>query len=54
MPFQRMREVADRIGTNPYLHEMPEAVVMDIDWEEQFKLLNDIALAKQDRGVSLI
>ncbi|MCC5968200.1 MAG: hypothetical protein JJU24_18975 [Natronohydrobacter sp.] len=54
MPFVRMRAVGDRIGTNPYLHDMPERLVMDIDWEEQFHLLEDIALARQSRGLSLL
>ena len=54
MPFERMRAVGDRIGTNPYLHEMPERLVMDIDWEEQFHLLEDIAMARQARGISLL
>ncbi|WP_412551288.1 cytidylyltransferase domain-containing protein [Shimia sp. MIT910701] len=54
MPFARMRAVGDRIGTNPCLHELPERVTMDIDWEEQFHLLEDIALAKVQRGDSLL
>lgn len=54
MPFARMRDVGDRIGTNPCLHELPESVAMDIDWEEQFRLLGDIALAKKARGDSLL
>lgn len=54
MPFARMREVGDRIGTNPFLHDMPERLVMDIDWEEQFHLLEDIALARQARDLSLL
>jgi len=54
MPFARMRDLGDRIGTNPCLHDMPERLVMDIDWEEQFHLLEDIALAKVGRGDSLL
>ena len=54
MPFVRMREVGDRIGKIPYLHDTPERLVMDIDWEEQFHLLEDIALARTARGFSLI
>ncbi|NYS26217.1 acylneuraminate cytidylyltransferase family protein [Rhodobacteraceae bacterium 2376] len=54
MPFARMRAVDDRIGTNPYLHDMPERLVMDIDWEDQFHLLEDIALARKARGISLL
>lgn len=54
IPFLRMREVGDRVGTNPYLYDMAESVAMDIDWEDQFQLLNDIALAKISRGINLI
>lgn len=54
IPFRVMREADDRIGRKPFLYEIPESVSMDIDWEEQFTLLNDIALAKLSRGLSLI
>ncbi|MFN3937473.1 MAG: cytidylyltransferase domain-containing protein [Gemmobacter sp.] len=54
MPFALMREVGDRIGRRPFLHELPENVAMDIDWEDQFQLLGDIAEAKRARGISLI
>jgi CMP-N-acetylneuraminic acid synthetase len=49
-----MRETDDRIGNRPFLHEIPESVAMDIDWEEQFTLLNDIALSKLSRNIPLI
>ena len=54
IPFMRMREVDDRVGTNVYLYSLAENISMDIDWEDQFQLLNDIALAKRYRGISLI
>lgn len=54
IPFRVMREVDDRIGAKPLLYPVPESVSMDIDWEDQFTLLNDIALARVDRGSSLI
>lgn len=54
MPFERMRQVDDRIGANPYLYETPENVSMDIDWEDQFDLLEDIALARKSRNISLL
>ena len=54
IPFVRMREVDDRVGTNAYLYSLAESTAMDIDWEDQFQLLNDIALAKKNRGISLI
>lgn len=54
IPFRTMRETDDRIGNRPFLHEIPESVAMDIDWEEQFTLLNDIALSKLSRNIPLI
>lgn len=46
IPFQRMREVDDRVGRSPQLYETPEIIAMDIDWEEQFELLDVIARAQ--------
>lgn len=54
IPFRRVLEVGDRVGENPYMHEMSGEAVMDIDWEDQFQLLDDLAQAKQMRGISLI
>lgn len=54
IPFARMREVGDRVGTTPKMYELPENAVLDIDWPEQFQLLEDMALARSHRGVSLI
>lgn len=54
MPFAKMREVDDRIGSRPYLHALPESSTMDIDWEDQFSLLEDIARAKLSRGIELL
>lgn len=54
IPFRVMRDKDDRIGANPFLHSIPESVSMDIDWEDQFTLLEDIAMAKASRGKSLI
>jgi len=53
LPFKTMRDVGDRVGNRPYLYELPENVALDVDWEDQFSLLNDIALARQSRGISL-
>lgn len=53
MPFVRMREVGDRVGTNPRIYEMEQDVAMDIDWEHQFELLEDIVTAKLSRGITL-
>ncbi len=54
MPFSKMRELGDRVGDKPCLHELPESIAMDIDWEDQFKLLEDIAFAKISRGHSVL
>ncbi|WP_346796480.1 hypothetical protein R5M92_13480 [Halomonas sp. Bachu 37] len=54
MPFAKMREIDDRIGNKPCLYELPENIVMDIDWEDQFNLLEDIAVAKKNRGINLL
>jgi CMP-N-acetylneuraminic acid synthetase len=54
IPFDRMRDVDDRIGTKPYLYDTPERIAMDIDWDEQFSLLEDIALARKAQDISLL
>lgn len=54
IPFLRVREIGDRVGENPSMHQMEGEAVMDIDWEDQFELLQDIALAKIHRGYELI
>lgn len=54
MPFVRMREVGDRVGTHPRVFHMEEDVAMDIDWEYQFQLLEDIVNAKRQRGQDLV
>lgn len=54
MPFRRMREVGDRVGTNPRIFEMVQDVAMDIDWEHEFELLEDVVTARARRGVPLI
>lgn len=54
IPFRRVLEVGDRVGENPYMHEMTGEAVMDIDWEDQFDMLQDIALAKRLRGHKLL
>ncbi|WP_371158211.1 cytidylyltransferase domain-containing protein [Jannaschia sp. 2305UL9-9] len=53
MPFARMREMGDRVGTAPRLHPLDERTAMDIDWEDQFTLMSDIALARKARGIDL-
>jgi CMP-N-acetylneuraminic acid synthetase len=54
IPFQVMRNTGDRIGNRPFFFEMEEAESMDIDWEEQFQLLQEIAQARAARGESLL
>lgn len=54
IPFRTMREVGDRVGNRPFMYELPEDVVLDIDWEGQFTLLEDIARVREDRGIDLI
>ncbi|MGK7870616.1 cytidylyltransferase domain-containing protein [Falsiroseomonas sp. E2-1-a20] len=54
MPFELMREVEDRVGRKPCFMQLPEAVAMDIDWEEQFVLLDQIARVKTELHESLI
>lgn len=54
IPFERMRELRDRVGTTPRMYELPGNALLDIDWPEQFQLLEDMALARAHRGVSLL
>ena len=54
IPFKVMRDTGDRIGHHPCFLEMEEAEAMDIDWEDQFLLLEEIARARLARGQSLL
>lgn len=54
IPFAVMRAVGDRVGNRPYFFPMEESEVMDIDWEDQFHLLDEIARARRAMGRSLI
>ncbi len=54
IPFRTVLEAGDRVGHNPFMYEMSGQAVMDIDWEDQFHLLQDIALAKLEHGYSLV
>lgn len=54
IPFRRVVEVGDRVGENPLMHPMGGEAVLDIDWEDQFLLLQDLAEAKIHRGASLL
>lgn len=52
--FSVMRSTGDRIGSRPLMWEMAEADGMDIDWEDQFLLMEEIAQARLARGASLL
>lgn len=54
MPFEVMRAAGDRISEKSYFLPMEEGASMDIDWEDQFHLMDEIARARIARGVSLI
>lgn len=54
IPFATMRETGDRIGKHPFFFEMEESHAMDIDWEDQFNLMDEIAQARRIRGNSLL
>lgn len=54
MPFQKMRQVGDRIGSAPYFYEMEERDAMDIDWEDQFKVLDELFTARQAQGEIMV
>lgn len=54
IPFETMRAVGDRVGDRPYFFEMEDADAMDIDWEGQFSLMDEIARARVATGKSLL
>jgi CMP-N-acetylneuraminic acid synthetase len=54
IPFKVMRDTGDRVGHRPHFFEMEESESMDIDWQDQFNLLGEIAQARLARGQSLL
>ncbi|ODN68644.1 hypothetical protein [Methylobrevis pamukkalensis] len=54
IPFEVMRRSGDRVGDRPFFFEMEEKEAMDIDWEEQFNLMDEIARARRVEGRSLL
>jgi CMP-N-acetylneuraminic acid synthetase len=54
MPFEVMRSAGDRITDKSCFFPMEEGASMDIDWEDQFHLMDEIAQARIARGLSLI
>lgn len=54
MPFDVMRAAGDRITAKSHFFEISEDVAMDIDWEDQFLLVQEIARARLERGCSLL
>ena len=51
--FPVMRAVRDRVGTQPQFFELEETDALDIDWQPQFDLLQDIVTARRARGLSV-
>lgn len=54
LPFAVMRETGDRVGHAPYFFEMPAHDAMDIDWDDQFHLMNDLFELRRARGDDLV
>lgn len=54
MPFALMRTVGDRISPKSYFYPTDEKISMDIDWEDQFLLMDEIAYVRQLRGESIL
>ncbi|WP_155802500.1 hypothetical protein [Brevundimonas naejangsanensis] len=54
MPFDVMRAAGDRITAKSHFFEISEDVAMDIDWKDQFLLVQEIARARLERGYSLL
>lgn len=54
MPFNVMRENADRISSKSFFFPMEESASMDIDWEDQYQLMNEIAQARGAQGISIL
>lgn len=54
IPFEVMRKCGDRIGKRPFFLDVPEREAMDIDWEDQFLLMEEIALGRIARGDTLL
>lgn len=50
IPFETMRKEGDRIGAKPFFFEMEERDAMDIDWEDQFKLMDELFVARHVNG----
>lgn len=51
--FELAREIGDRVGYKPFMMELGESVAMDIDWEEQFTICEDIILSRINRGLDV-
>lgn len=54
IPFEVMIASGDRVGAKPFFFEMDERDAMDIDWEDQFKLLAELFNARSLAGEELI
>lgn len=53
IPFAGVREIGDRVGNNPFMHVLRGETVLDIDWEDEFQLLQQIAQTKAAHGEPL-
>jgi CMP-N-acetylneuraminic acid synthetase len=53
LPFSLMREVDDRIGRKPFFYATDEEASLDIDREDQFLMIEQIAGVKQQQGLLL-
>lgn len=54
MPFDVMRAAGDRVTAKSHFFEISEGVAMDIDWEDQFLLMQEIARVRLEQGCSLL
>jgi len=54
IPFAVMRAEGDRIGNKPFFFEMEERDALDVDWEDQFKVMDELFTARRANGESLV
>lgn len=54
IPFALVRQENDRIGKNPFFFQMEERDALDIDWEDQFKVLDELFTARRGNGEILV
>lgn len=54
MTFELIRKTGDRIGGKPFFFEMEARDAMDIDWEDQFKVMDELFAARRAGGDTLV